>query len=322
MLPKAIKPMEPVLTNEPPEGDNFLHSVKWDGVRQIVYLGRDNFRIHNRKIRDRTEIYPELQSVREMTSGTGFVFDGEVIALDERGRPNFQRVMRRDNCKTAESVRRAQQEVSIFYMIFDLLYYKGENIMEFPLVERLALLEEVLPNPSPPIQVVQHLSTGRELYVRTGELELEGVVSKEASSHYLPGAKSKMWMKSKHFKDMEVVVGGFTVKNGFLNSLSVGAYGQDGRLHYLGNVATGLSHSELKTLDSQLRTSIQSNSPFANYNQGKSAQYWTTPLLTLKVKYLEITQDGYLRHPVVLGFVSVDPLECRLVPEKTVMKQE
>lgn len=322
MLPEAIKPMEPLLTQEPPEGDSFLHGVKWDGVRQIAYLDRDSLRIHNRKLRDRTEIYPELQSIREMASGTGFVFDGEVIALDETGKPNFQRVMQRDNCKTAEAARGAQQAVSIFYMIFDLLYYKGQSIMEFPLVERLALLEEVLPNPSPPVQVVEHLSDGRELFMRTGELELEGVVSKEANSHYLPGAKSKVWMKSKHFKDMEVVVGGFTVKNGFLNSLSIGAYRPDGRLHYLGNVAAGLSHSDLKTLDSQLRTSIQNNSPFANYSKRKSDQYWTTPLLTLKVKYFEITREGYLRHPVVLGFVFVDPMECRLVSEKTVAKQE
>jgi len=315
MLPKYLKPMEPILVQEPPEGDTFLHSVKWDGVRQIVYVDGNGLRIHNRKLKDRTDVYPELKVLEEMVEVTGVVFDGEVIALGEDGRPDFQLVMRRDNCRTFEAVGRTKDAVPIFYMVFDLLYYEEQSIMDLPLTERLNLLEEVLPNPSPPIQLVEHAPHGKELFLRTGDLGLEGVVSKDKGSRYVQGAKSEVWKKAKHFRDMEVVVGGFTVKKGLLNSLSVGAYGKDGRLYFLGNVSTGLSQHDIRVLDSHLRSCIQPNSPFADYQKKHPSQVWTMPLLTLKVKYLEITGDGRLRHPVVLGFVSVDPRECTLVPK-------
>ena len=317
MLPETIKPMEPVLVQEPPAKGSYLHSVKWDGVRELLYLDQKGVRIHNRKLRDRTNVYPELHEVKNIALATGLVFDGEVIALNEEGKPDFQRVMRRDSCRAEEVIREIVPVVPIFYMIFDLLYFKGESLMEQPLSARLELLEKILPQPAGPFQIVEHLSDGNQLFERTRELGLEGVVSKDSSSRYMPGTKSRMWVKAKHYKDMTVVAGGFTVKNGFLNSLSVGAYGDDGRFYYLGNVATGLSQSDMEFLDSQLRNSLQAASPFADYKKRTTAQYWLVPFLTLKVKFLEITGDGRLRHPVVIGFVSEDPKDCMLLPEET-----
>lgn len=311
MLPCIIKPMEPVIAQEPPARNLYLHSVKWDGVRQIVFLEEDNVRIHNRKLKDRTLIYPELHRLKGMVSGTGVVFDGEVIALNENGQPDFSRVMRRDNCKSEASVKAALPIVPVFYMIFDLLFYKGESIMDLPLSSRLEILNEVLPDPTAPIQLVEHLQDGQQLFQRTKELGLEGVVSKDSTSRYMPGTKSRIWVKSKHYKDMIVVVGGFTVKNGTLNSLSVGAYGKDDALHYLGNVATGLSQRDIAFLNEYLRKSIRAESPFAEQFRKSQGQYWTEPDLAIKVKYLEFTNDGHLRHPVIMGFVSAKPKECR-----------
>ena len=312
VLPVIIKPMEPVLVEKPPTDETYLHSVKWDGVRQIVYVEQDEVRIHNRKLRDRTQTYPELQVLKDQTACKGVVFDGEVIALNEQGRPDFARVMRRDNCRSKMAVQAMQREVPIFYMVFDLLYYKGESIMHLPLSQRLEILQSVLPNPEAPVQIVDHRPGGTQLFERTEELGLEGVVSKDSSSSYLPGAKSRLWLKSKHFKEMNVVVGGFTVKNGTLNSLSIGAYGEDNRLYYLGNVAAGLSQAEIDYLDKKLRKFICRTSPFANFCKKSRDQYWVRPNLVLSVKYLEMTSTGRVRHPVVMGFVSANPVECRL----------
>lgn len=306
MLPDTVKPMEPVLIQEPPEGNSFLHSVKWDGVRQLLFLDAGSLWIHNRKLRSRTAVYPELGVIREMAAGTGMVFDGEVIALNEDGKPDFQRVMSRDNCKSKETVRIKMEALPVYYCIFDLLYYRGQSIMELPLSERLELLAEVLPQPKPPIQLVEHLRDGETLFQRTRELGLEGVVSKEISGSYLPGTKSRLWLKAKHYRDAIVTVGGFTVKNGVLNALSVGTYGEDGKLYYLGNVATGISQAELTVLNKELRRAIEPVSPFADFNKKTPAQFWTMPLLRLRVKYLELTSDGRLRQPVVQGFVPLD----------------
>jgi bifunctional non-homologous end joining protein LigD len=306
LLPHTIKPMEPVLTQEPPERSSFLHSVKWDGVRQLLYLESRNMWIHNRKLRDRTGIYPELEAIRDMAKSTGLVFDGEVVALNKKGRPEFQRVMVRDSCKASRVARDLVEAVPIYYCIFDLLFYKGESIMGLPLTKRLELLREVLPNPRPPIQLVEHLREGGALFQRTKELGLEGVVSKEASGRYLPGTKSRLWLKSKHYRDMIVCVGGFTVKNDFLNALSVGAFGEDGNLYYLGNVATGLTQADLTVLDKELRGFVSPTSPFVNFNEKAPTQFWTLPVMRLRVKYLELTSQGRLRHPVVLDFVSAD----------------
>jgi bifunctional non-homologous end joining protein LigD len=312
VLPATIKPMEPVLKEKPPGEKKYLHSVKWDGVRQIVFLEQDGIRIHNRKLRDRTRIYPELQVLKEMASETGVVFDGEVIALNEKGQPDFARVMRRDNCRSQQAIKAVQREVPVFYMIFDLLYHKGESIMHLPLSQRLEILDRVLPNPVPPVQIVEHVSGGSQLFERTRELGLEGVVSKDGTSRYLPGTKNRIWVKSKHYKDITVVVGGFTVKNGGLNSLSVGAYGEDNRLYYLGNVATGLRQADIDYLDKELRNFVCDTSPFTNFRKKSENQFWVMPGLTLKIKYLEMTSDGHLRHPVIMGFVSADPTDCRL----------
>lgn len=311
MLPESIVPMEPVLVSRPPEEADYLHSVKWDGVRQLVFISSSGVRIQNRKLRDRTDVYPELHEIKKMVSSRGVVFDGEVIALNEYGKPDFAQVMRRDNCRSESAVARGRIEVPIFYMIFDLLFYRDESIMHLPLTNRLELLQEVLPSPRGIIQLVGHEKDGNSLFEKTRDLGLEGVVSKEAGSKYHPGAKNKAWVKAKHFKEMAVVVGGFTTRGGVLNSLSAGVYGPDEELYYLGNVSTGLSNKDLIFLDTELRKHQLSSSPFANLQKKAPNQVWTDPRLTLRVKYLEITREFRLRHPVIISFISISPKSCR-----------
>jgi len=304
LLPEKIVPMEPVLEARPPEKDNYLHSVKWDGVRQLVYVTRQGIRVHNRKLRDRTYVYPELHLLKKLTRVNDVVLDGEVVALNEEGRPDFSLVMRRDNCGSPGAVEKGMERVPVFYMVFDLLYHKGENIMQLPLTSRLELLGKVLPEQTSGIQLVPHQEDGQILFQVTGELGMEGVVSKDKDSRYLPGAKSRLWIKAKHFKEMVVTVGGFTTKRGILNSLSVGAFGEDDQVfYYLGNVSSGLSEADISLLDRELRKSIQSDSPFGNYGKKKANQFWVIPRLNLKVRYLELTGDLRLRHPVIVGFI-------------------
>jgi len=273
MLPSKIIPMEPVLVKEPPPGPEYVHSIKWDGVRALVYVSSRGVRIHNRRLNDRTATYPELQGIFRMVRAKELVFDGEIIALNKQARPSFGLVMKRDSVRTEKAARKLMHSLPVYYMIFDLLYYKGESIMERPLFERLELLNGVFVEDSISFQIVGVEEDGRSLFERTRSLRLEGVVSKKKDSGYLRGVKSVLWLKAKHFKDMNVVAGGFTTRNGRLNALSIGAYSGE-HLIYLGNVSSGLTNHDLVSLDRELRKLEQPRSPFANFSTRSPSYHW------------------------------------------------
>lgn len=311
MLPAKIKPMEPVSENLPPGDQAFVHSVKWDGVRAVVFVSSQGVRIQNRNLNDRTAVYPEIHEISQLVTLKEMVFDGEIIVLNKDSRPSFHLVMKRDAVQGEWAAKRAMVSLPVHYMIFDLLYFNGKRVMDMPFLHRLELLNKAIPKVTGTIQVVENEEDGTSLFHRTRVLGLEGVVSKKRDSKYLPGVKSREWVKAKHFKDMDVVVGGFTTRNGRLNSLCVGAYSGDNLL-YLGNVSSGLSSLELENLDRELRHLQQPENPFANLPIKNAPWYWVVPALTLKVKYLELTGDGRLRNPVVEGFLTLPPGECRI----------
>lgn len=311
MLPATLAPMEPISCTKVPEGDEFLHSVKWDGVRQLVFIDHTGVRIQNRRLHDRTATYPELRVLAKIVRGSGLVLDGEIIALDSRGKPNFQQVMKRDFVRDETTAKKLMLTIPVSYMIFDLLYHHGEPVMHLPLIKRLELLQEVIPSTLEAIQLVPVYEDGKLLFTKTREFGLEGVVSKEKDGLYYPGRKHKTWVKVKHYRELPVVVGGFTTKEGLLNSLLVGAY-QDDRLIYLGRAATGLSREELLLLRRELPKLKVETSPFANFQKKDRSTTWVAPVLSLRVRYAELTEEGELRHPTILGFLSVPPETCRL----------
>ena len=311
MLPQYIVPMEPESAQEPPKDPRYLHSIKWDGVRGVVYVTSKGVRIHNRRLFDRTSTYPELHSITEILKVEDVVLDGEIIALDQNAKPSFWHVMKRDRIKSEEKAKKMMQKIPVYYMIFDILYIKGESVMNRPLGERLELLREVVSEDSRRFHIVEVEECGSSLFERVRRLELEGVVSKERDSLYYPGIKSRKWIKSKYYKKINVVVGGFSTKEGRINSLCVGAYSEN-QLVYLGNVSSGLSCSEFLELDRELRKLEQPHSPFENFSPKGKGYHWVVPLLCLRVKYLEITPEGRLRSPSVVGFLKKDPQECRL----------
>ncbi|OEF98591.1 non-homologous end-joining DNA ligase [Desulfuribacillus alkaliarsenatis] len=309
ILPCSILPMEPLSAEKVPSGSDYIHSVKWDGVRQLVYLENKTVRIHNRKLNDRTQTYPELHRLNNFITGDGIVIDGEVVAIID-GRASFNRVMKRDFVRTLETANRLQKTIPITYMAFDLLYYNGESTMDMGLQERLELLTNIVVETNDFFQITNHIDTGHELFKVTKDLHLEGIVSKHKNSTYKAGKKHMDWFKVKHFRDLNVVVGGYTYKNNLVNSLSVGAY-NDGGLFYLGNAATGLNMDEIKMLTKELVKLQRDSSPFTNLKAAKN-QFWVEPKLTLKVSYLEITEEGRLRHPTIEGFLAISPEDCTL----------
>ncbi|OEH85804.1 hypothetical protein BHU72_03215 [Desulfuribacillus stibiiarsenatis] len=316
MFPKIIYPMEPQSSEVVPTDANYLHSVKWDGVRQLVFVSQEGVRIQNRQTHDRTSTYPELHQLKQISNGKEMVFDGEVISLKD-GKPNFSKVMKRDFVRSEAVAKKLNKTYPITYMIFDLLYIDGKNLMQRTLGERLELLQQVIQEQNENIQIVSHINNGEALYQTTQSIGLEGIVSKHKESFYHQGEKRKDWLKIKHIKDINVVIGGYTVKNELLNSLAVGVYHQvEGINHrkfiYIGNVSTGLNMQEIRLLNQELKKVHVLTSPFVNYKKDKLNQYWVEPMFTLKVNYLEFTDEGRLRHPTIQGFLTIPAQDCIL----------
>jgi len=312
-----IKPMEPLLVDNVPADSKYIHSVKWDGVRQLVFVTGEQVRIHNRKLNDRTDTYPEIWQISKILNKKfverQVVFDGEVVAIDKKGKPNFAQVMKRDFVRSQDTATKLMNVIQVTYFIFDILYINGENIMSHSIKERLSILHELINvnQTNHLFQIVDHIEDGNSLFNTTKELGLEGIVSKDINSIYHQGKKHHDWLKVKHIKDINVVIGGFTVKNQRVNALSLGVY-TGNELIYIGNVANGLSISDIQLLTSELKLLQINSSPFHNYNNKGKEQFWVHPKLTLKVNYLEFTDDGRLRHPSVQGFLTIAAMDCRL----------
>jgi bifunctional non-homologous end joining protein LigD len=308
MLFVPFKPMEPIAARSVPQSENYLYQVKWDGVRLIAHTGNGRLLLHNRKLLERTHHYPELNCLQAF-SAAGAILDGELVALKD-GRPSFPLVLQRDLAvPDPGKVRRLMSSIPVIYMVFDILWYNGRALLSLPLIDRQELLAEVLPA-NDYINRVENFQEGVFLFEAVKNNKTEGIVAKERESNYYPGKKLPLWQKIKVRQKQLVTVGGYTIKEGQINSLLAGAY-LNGRLIYLGRVAAGLSARDLAELTCFLKASERPVSPFANKTAAID-QVWVEPRLTMLVEFQEWTADLHMRQPVVKGFTKDKPKNCVL----------
>lgn len=295
--------MEPVLETRIPEGKGWVHQVKWDGIRGMCYVGNERVRVFTKKGRERTEFYPEVQHCLRLTNAKQAVLDGEIIVLDESGRPSFERVMTREKLHTPSKLTIYMRRYPICYMIFDLLYLNGEDLRRFPLSERSSILRDNFKS-NDRIWLTDDFTDGQGLLKIMKEKGMEGIVSKKQASIYQAGKKHHEWLKIKINKKILTVVGGIIFKDNFPNSLLLGIF-KSGNLIYIGKAAVGLTQKNMLDLKNSLteyKTSIvQDNSPFANISSNPET-VWLKPGLTCWVQFLDWTDNKTLRHPKILGF--------------------
>lgn len=308
MLPATIVPMEPAAVREPFDDPAFLYQVKWDGVRLLAFSEGGTVHLQNRRLRLRDGFYPELDGLPRLLKKDGVVLDGEVVAFAQ-GKPSFPLVLRREQVTSPARVRELLRSVPVTYLVFDLLYLGGEPLLKLPLHARQEKLACVL-RPDGAIQLVESFPLGSKLFAAVKEQGLEGIVAKRRDSPYLPGAKSRDWLKVKVRRRQLCLVGGYSVKGKRLQSLLVGAWrGAD--LIYLGRVGTGLKAQEWDLLAKALEELAVPECPFAGCPQSPSYR-WVRPVLPVWVEFSEWTEDLHLRAPSVVGFARAGPEECRL----------
>ena len=284
----------------PPRGPGWAFEFKWDGVRAIVAASGGEVRLTSRLGNDVTAGYPELAGIGALTGGRPALLDGEIVALDAAGRPNFN--LLQDRMHVRHPPAELRDRVPVSFYAFDLLVLDGESLLAAPYDERRARLAALRPGGRVLVPPAFTDVDGDQLLAIAGGHGLEGVVAKRRAARYEVGRRSPAWVKTALARTLEVLVGGWTAgegrRSGTFGSLLLGAFDGGGALRYLGHVGTGFRDAALDDLMGRLRPLHRRPSPFDEVVPREHARHarWVEPVLVGEVEYRLITRDGRLRH--------------------------
>ncbi|HEY4994030.1 MAG TPA: ATP-dependent DNA ligase [Nakamurella sp.] len=274
---------------------------KWDGIRALATLGPAGLRLHSRAGNDFTHAYPELQVLTELLDGHSGVLDGEIVALDAEGRTSFSRLQQRMNLAAARDVARVAQTVPVRFWLFDALHLDGVSLLRKRYDTRRQVLEALPLTGDVCLVPPQLAGTVRDALQGSVDQHWEGIVAKRIDSTYLPGKRSRSWIKIKNFRDLEVVIVGWKPgagrRDGSLGSLLLAVPDPDGTLRYAGKVGTGFTDVILDQLMAALKPLRSNMSAVAGSVPREDAvdAVWVEPTLVGEVKYVEWTNDRRLR---------------------------
>lgn len=303
-IPTAIKPMLATLVDEPFDDDAWQYEVKWDGYRALAFINKGNVDLlsrNNKSFNDK--FYPIYDLLSEWKINA--VLDGEILVLNDKGISQFGALQNW----------RSEADGELVFYVFDLLWYDGKNMMELPLYQRQAILNEILPSDDDRVRLGKVFkASGIDFFAAAEKMRLEGIIAKKINSTYVPDRRSKDWLKIKISKRQEVVIAGFTKNEDTskaFSSLLLGVY-EKGKLQYVGKVGTGFSDQLQKTMIKQFDSLIISKIPFDELpdvnkpsrfrpNPPKAKATWLKPELVCEVAFTEVTEDGVFRHPSFKG---------------------
>lgn len=300
--------MQPILTKTPPTTTEWIHQIKYDGIRLVTMVNASEVRLYTRNQNLRNQQYPELLQISKHVQSKSFILDGEVI-VRSFGKPSFAKVLRRDRSDQPNKISELVQTDPIEYQVFDLLMKDGEDLRALPLVQRMEQLHSLV-RPNEWLQLVKSEENGQQLLEKMREKQGEGIVSKDLHARYIGGKKHRAWYKTKIKQQQLCVVAGLQYKQGFPNSLVLGVYVAN-RLQFIGKVASGLSSADIRLLHTYLPQLEQSRSPFQSAIPQPLPIRWLKPQITVLVEYTELTDDGILRQPKLVGFTTQDPEQAR-----------
>lgn len=302
-MPDWIDPMLALAGALPKTDKGWSYEFKWDGVRAIVFVEGGRVRALSRNEKDFVSVFPELRAVGDFLGSRSAILDGEIVSLDDEGRPSFGRLQQRLNISSQSLVTKRARDYPASYLVFDLLYLEGELLLDRAYDERRRLLESLKLEgdwfATPP---AFHDQRGADVLRVAGERGLEGVVIKRRQSVYSPGKRNGDWIKVKRIRTQEVVIGGWTAGKGArLSSFGALLLGLPGRrgLDYIGKVGTGFSDATQKELLERFAPLAVDESPFAQQipPADRPVAHFLRPTLVGEVQFSEWTKDGHLRQP-------------------------
>lgn len=314
---RAVPATQPVmlatLAERPFSGKGWLFEPKYDGVRVLASRQGNTIDLYARSAQVITMRYPELLKPLRALPLDAFLIDGEIVALDERGTPSFERLQARMGLTHPRDVEQAVSAVPVVAIFFDCLALDGHDLRRVPLLARKEHLRLLLP----PVGILRYgdhvLEQGEAFFDAASAQRLEGIVAKQTESVYV-GGRSRDWIKVKCQRRQEFVIGGYTDPQGgrmYFGALHLGVY-EGPRLVYVSKVGTGFDERFLKNLWDQLQPLRRPSSPFATGTPPGRGHHWVEPTLVCEVRFTEWTQGGGIRHPVFLGLrTDKRPEECR-----------
>ena len=295
--PRTYLPMLATLAEDVPRGAGWAFEVKWDGYRAITSVAGSEAVLTSRNGNDLTARFQNVaKEIAKAVKTPDCVLDGEVCALDESGRSSFS------------AMQQGKAGTPLVYYVFDVLEVEGEPLVDLPLVERHKRLAQLLDKRNKTVRLSETFDDGQALLEAAKQQNLEGIVAKRFDSRYIPGKRTRDWLKIKTHHEQEFVVAGFTKGTGrrasSFGSLVLGYY-RGGELVYAGNVGTGFNSKEIEKLLDKLRPLKRATSPFREVPKmpkvRKSDVIWVEPKLVAEVEFAEWTHDGRLRAPSYKG---------------------
>jgi bifunctional non-homologous end joining protein LigD len=317
-MPQTIHPMLATLIDEPFNAAEWLYEIKWDGYRALSFIDGDTVRLLSRNQNEMTAQYPELRDLSEHVRARRAIIDGEIVALDDEGRPSFSLMQQRTGIGTqGRRVGRADISIPIVYYAFDLLYLDGYDLRRVDLEKRKELLSKILAADTL-VQYSEHFPDGNALYKVAKQRGLEGIVAKRRRSCYLE-KRSREWLKIKITQRQECVIGGYTDPKGsreHFGSIILGLYDDKGRLIHVGQAGSGFTFATHEDMWQRLKKIQTDRSPFSGKVETSRKNHWVEPELVAEIKFTEWTHetsDGgvKLRAPVYEGLrFDKPPREC------------
>ncbi|MGQ0654274.1 MAG: DNA ligase D [Betaproteobacteria bacterium] len=298
-LPQFVSPQLATLVSDPPARGSWIYEVKHDGYRMLARLGRGDAKLFTRTGKDWSDRLPHLVAALKKLKLRDTWLDGEIVVLREDGRADFQALQ---NAFEAGSNPRGR-DPGVVYYVFDAPFLRGQDLQRLPLKERKARLEAALRNAPAAVRYSDHLEgTAREILDRACEMQLEGLIGKDAESLYVAG-RTKSWIKLKCRQRQDFVIVGYTApgdsRTGF-GALLVAVRDGERKLHFAGKVGTGFDERLLSSLTRKLSSITRPDPPVVDPPREKGVT-WVEPKLVAEVSFAERTGEGILRQASFVG---------------------
>jgi bifunctional non-homologous end joining protein LigD len=305
---RFIEPMKAKLVEKPPAAGEWIYELKFDGIRLIAVKRDKKVSLLSRNQNDLSGRFPEVVEAIENLPPRECVIDGEVVAVDEKGRSSFQLLQAHEM---------EGRKSPIYFYAFDLLQLDGKSLIELPLEARKNVLEKLCADASDLIRFSGAIgSDAKRLLEEVQHRGLEGLIGKQRNSVYEPGRRSGAWVKLKCVNEQEFVIGGYTPPQGArknFGAILVGYY-ENNKLVFAGKVGTGFSSKSLTMLHRKFQKEARDDCPFVDLPSRQNGQWvlgitpsmikkmhWVSPKFVAQIKFAEWTRDKKLRAPVFLG---------------------